>query len=73
MNIDIKNITTISRRTNYIQLNVGKSTKVIDQDYFKKTDIFPDDFIKNVRIMQINHTLLGISWEYIIALSISHG
>ena len=49
MNIDIEKLSHMKRETNYIQLNGGKYTKLQNQSFFKKSDTFPDYFIKRCK------------------------
>ena len=53
INIDIENISTIEKK-NKVYTKLWRTIyEVIQQHIFKETDIFPDDFIINVRIMQM--------------------
>ena len=49
MNIDIEKLTHSKIKTKYIQLKGGKYTKLQNQSFFKKSDIFPDDYIKKYK------------------------
>ena len=51
INIDIENINTIENRKKAYkkEFNLQSYTTI----FLKETDIFPDDFIKNVRMMQM--------------------
>ena len=53
MEIDIENINTIEKRNKVYTKDRRTIYEVIQKYFFEKTDIFPDDFIKNVRIMQM--------------------
>ena len=50
MNIDIENINTIEKR---YKVNTKRCRTIYEviQKKFDETDIFPDDFINNLRIM----------------------
>ena len=53
MDIDIDKINKFEKRNKENTTQWRKIYKVIEEDYFKESDIFPDDFIKNVRIMKM--------------------
>ena len=52
MNIDIENINTLEKRNKVYTTKWRTIYKVIEEDYLKESDNFPDD-LKNVRIMQM--------------------
>ena len=52
MIIYIENINTFENRNKVYTTQWRKIYEVIEPDFFEKSDIFPDDFLKNVRIMQ---------------------
>ena len=49
MNIDIGNINTFAERNKVYSTQWRKIYKVIEPDFFKKSDTFPDDFIKKCK------------------------
>ena len=53
MNIDIENINTFEKRNKLYTTEWRKIYKVIEPEFLKKSDTFPDSFIKNVRILQM--------------------
>ena len=49
MNIDIENINTFENRIKVYTTQWRTIYKVIEQDYLKESDTFPDDFIKKCK------------------------
>ena len=39
----------MKRETKYVQLDGGQYTKLYNQSFLKKSDTFPDDFIKKCK------------------------
>ena len=54
MNIDIENINTVEKRNKLYTTQWRKIYEFIEPEFLEKSDIFPDNFLKNVRIMQMN-------------------
>ena len=57
MNIDIEKINTFERESKLNTMLWRIIYEVIEEAYFEESDIFPDDFIKSVRIMQMKLNL----------------
>ena len=53
MDINIENISTFEKRNKVITTQRRPIYEVTDEDYFIDSKIFSDDFIKNVRIIQM--------------------
>ena len=49
MNIDIENNNTFEKRNKVYTTQWRKIYEVIEEDYFKESDIFPDDYIKKCK------------------------
>ena len=54
MNIYIWNINTIEKRNKLCTTQWRKIYEVIEPEFLKEIWHFPDDFIKNIRIMNMN-------------------
>ena len=57
MNIDIENINTFEKRNKTYTTQWRKIYEVIEPELFLRNLIFPDDFLKNLRIMQMKLNL----------------
>ena len=53
MEIDIENINTFENRNKVYKTQWSTIYEVIEPEFLKETETFPDDFIKNVRIMKM--------------------
>ena len=53
MNIGIENIKTFEKRNKVYTTPLRTIYKFIEKYYFKESDIFPNNFIENIRIMQM--------------------
>ena len=49
----LNKINTFEKRNKVDTTQWRKIYEVIEEDYFIESDMFPDDFIKNVRIMEM--------------------
>ena len=49
MNIDIENINTFEKRAKVFTTEWRTIYEVIEPDFYKKSDTFPDDFIKTFK------------------------
>ena len=53
MNIVIENISTFGKRNKACKTQLSTTYEAIEPDLLNKYDTFPDDFLKNARIMQM--------------------
>ena len=64
MIVDIENINTFEKRNKVYTTQWRTIYEVIKPEFLKKSDTFLDDFIKNVRIMQMKILIYQLKKKY---------